>query len=61
MPRAFAALSLLLLGYQWLIAMVFVGATRYRVPWDFVLALLAAAAIVDLAERLSRARREHAS
>ena len=44
--------SLLLLGYQWVIAMIFVGATRYRVPWDFVLALLAAAAIVDLADRL---------
>jgi hypothetical protein len=53
-PRVVAALSVLLLGYQWLIAMVFVGATRYRVPWDFVLALLAAAAVVDLAERLSR-------
>ncbi len=55
-PRHVAALALLLLGYQWLIAMVFVGATRYRVPWDFVLALLAAAAIVDLAGRLAARR-----
>jgi len=51
-PRLFAALAVLLLAYQWLVAMIFVGATRYRAPWDFVLALLAGAAIVDLARRL---------
>ena len=34
--------------------MLFVGATRYRVPWDFVAALLAGAALVDLAGRLRR-------
>ena len=56
-PRRVAALSVLLLAYQWLVAMIFVGATRYRVPWDFVLALLAGAAILDLAERFA-ARRE---
>ena len=53
-PRRFALLALLLLAYQWFLAVVFVGATRYRVPWDFVVALLAAAAIVDLADRLGR-------
>jgi len=56
--RLFAALCVLLLAYQWLVAMIFVGATRYRAPWDFVLALLAGAAIVDLAERLGTRREE---
>ena len=56
-PRRFAALALTLLGYQWLMAVVFVGATRYRVPWDFVVALLAAAALVEIAARLSRRAR----
>jgi hypothetical protein len=40
-----------LLGYQLLAAMIFAGATRYRVPWDFVLALLAAGALVELLRR----------
>jgi len=38
-----------------LAALVFVGATRYRVAWDFLLAILAAAALARLAER-ARAR-----
>ena len=44
-PRFFAGLTLLLLGYQTLVAMLFVGETRYRVPWDFLIALSAAAAL----------------
>jgi hypothetical protein len=44
-PRPFAALVLLLLAYETVAAMVFVGATRYRVAWDFLIALLAAAAL----------------
>ena len=56
-PRRFAAVSLLLLGYQWALAIIFVGATRYRVPWDFVAALLAGAAVVDIAARIGRRRR----
>jgi hypothetical protein len=44
-PRRFAALVLALLAYQTLAAMVFVGATRYRVPYDFLIALLAAATV----------------
>jgi 4-amino-4-deoxy-L-arabinose transferase-like glycosyltransferase len=44
-PRRFAALAVALLVYQTLAAMVFVGATRYRVPYDFLIALLAAAAL----------------
>jgi Dolichyl-phosphate-mannose-protein mannosyltransferase len=44
-PQAFAALVLLLLAYQTVGAMLFVGATRYRIAWDFLLGLLAAAAL----------------
>jgi 4-amino-4-deoxy-L-arabinose transferase-like glycosyltransferase len=42
-PWRFAALALALLAYQTLAAVVFVGATRYRVSTDFLIALLAAA------------------
>jgi membrane protein implicated in regulation of membrane protease activity len=55
-PRAFAVLCVLLLAYQTAVAMIFVGVTRYRVPWDFLLALLAAAALVALARRLRDTR-----
>jgi 4-amino-4-deoxy-L-arabinose transferase-like glycosyltransferase len=44
-PRRFAALALAVLAYQTLAAMVFVGATRYRVATDFLIALLAAAVL----------------
>jgi hypothetical protein len=47
-PRHFAALSLSLLAYQTLMAMLFIGQTRYRVPWDFLTMTLAAAALVQL-------------
>jgi hypothetical protein len=50
-PRAFVALALLLLAYQTAAALVFVGATRYRVAWDFLLALLAAATIERAIQR----------
>ena len=53
-PRTFALLAVLLLGYQTLAAMFFVGETRYRVPWDFLLALLAAAALLRGLERIRR-------
>jgi hypothetical protein len=49
-PRAFVALALLLLAYQTAAALVFVGATRYRVTWDFLIALLATAALTRAAE-----------
>ncbi|MEI8105435.1 MAG: glycosyltransferase family 39 protein [Actinomycetes bacterium] len=42
---AFRVLAGTFLVYETLAAWVFAGTTRYRVPWDFVLALLAAAAI----------------
>ncbi|MDX6409372.1 MAG: hypothetical protein QOE13_2443 [Gaiellaceae bacterium] len=43
--RPFVGLALAVLAYQTLAAMVFVGATRYRVATDFLIALLAAAAL----------------
>jgi 4-amino-4-deoxy-L-arabinose transferase-like glycosyltransferase len=55
-PRFLAALTVLLLGYQTLVAMLFVGETRYRVPWDFLIALLAARALVELVRRLNARR-----
>jgi 4-amino-4-deoxy-L-arabinose transferase-like glycosyltransferase len=54
--RRFAALALALLVYQTFAAMVFVGATRYRVPYDFLIALLAAAALDWAYLRRRRAR-----
>jgi 4-amino-4-deoxy-L-arabinose transferase-like glycosyltransferase len=50
--RSFAALALVLLAYNTLAAMVFAGTTRYRVPYDFLLVLLGAAALEWLARRL---------
>ena len=41
-PRRFVALVLSLEIYNTLMAMLFAGTVRYRVPWDFLLALLAA-------------------
>jgi 4-amino-4-deoxy-L-arabinose transferase-like glycosyltransferase len=43
-PPPLAALALIYLAYNTAAAWVFAGATRYRVSFDFVLALLAAAA-----------------
>jgi len=56
LPRHFVALALLLLAYQTAVAMLFAGATRYRVPWDFLVALLAAGGLAVVAGRLSRRR-----
>jgi hypothetical protein len=50
-PRAFTVLAVSLLAYVTLAAMVFAGATRYRVSWDFLLVLLAAAAVVEVVRR----------
>jgi 4-amino-4-deoxy-L-arabinose transferase-like glycosyltransferase len=44
-PRRFLALALILLAYNTLAAAVFAGTVRYRVPFDFLLALLAAFAL----------------
>jgi 4-amino-4-deoxy-L-arabinose transferase-like glycosyltransferase len=45
---AFRALALIFVAYETAASWVFAGTTRYRVPWDFVLALLAAAALERL-------------
>jgi hypothetical protein len=45
-PRRFLALVLLLEAYSTLAAMAFAGTVRYRAPFDFLLALLAAAVLV---------------
>jgi len=50
-PRYLASLAVIVLAYQTLFAVLFVGETRYRAPWDFLIALLASAAIVELVER----------
>lgn len=58
-PRRLLALVVVLLAYNTLAAMVFAGTARYRAPFDFLLALLAAAALVRGWEelRVRRARR----
>jgi len=56
-PRRFLALALVFLAYETLAAMLFAGATRYRVTWDFVLALLAAAVIDRYLSRRESAER----
>jgi 4-amino-4-deoxy-L-arabinose transferase-like glycosyltransferase len=50
-PRAYIVLALALLAYNTVAAAVFVGATRYRVSWDFLIALLGACAVQALWER----------
>ncbi|HZC29659.1 MAG TPA: glycosyltransferase family 39 protein [Gaiellaceae bacterium] len=57
-PRAFAVLAVLLAAYQTAVAMIFVGVTRYRVPWDFLLCVLASAALVEVVRRVRELRRE---
>jgi hypothetical protein len=58
-PRHFVALALVLLSYNTLAAMVFAGTARYRAPWDFLLALLAAFALAEIWQRV-RKRRDYA-
>src|SRR5581483_2508941 len=45
LPRRLAALLAILLVYETLAAAAFAGFTRYRVPWDFLLALGAGAVL----------------
>jgi 4-amino-4-deoxy-L-arabinose transferase-like glycosyltransferase len=52
-PRRFSVLALGLLAYTTLTAMAFAGETRYRAPWDFLIAVLASAAVLHLARRLA--------
>lgn len=50
-PRRFAALAAIFLLYETAAAWVFAGTTRYRISFDFVLALLAGAAVERLWSR----------
>jgi hypothetical protein len=54
--RTDAVLVVTLLVTVTVTAIVFVGATRYRVPWDFLLALAAAPAVIAVWHRLARGR-----
>ncbi|MES1247551.1 MAG: glycosyltransferase family 39 protein [Actinomycetota bacterium] len=56
-PRWFRWLTVILLAYQTALAMAFVGETRYRIPFDCLLALLAAVALL----RMPRTRSEASS
>ncbi|HEX6702070.1 MAG TPA: hypothetical protein VF101_15185, partial [Gaiellaceae bacterium] len=55
-PRRLAALAVLLLAYDTLTAMLFAGETRYRVPWDFVIAVCAAATVTRVLHRIELER-----
>jgi Dolichyl-phosphate-mannose-protein mannosyltransferase len=57
LPRRLLGLMVLLLAYNTLAAMVFAGQTRYRVAWDFLVALAAGTALLALAARLAGVRR----
>ena len=59
LPRSFSVLALILLTYQTAIAMLFAGATRYRVPWDFLVAIMAAAGIGFLARKIAERRSDY--
>jgi 4-amino-4-deoxy-L-arabinose transferase-like glycosyltransferase len=50
-PRHYLALAAALVVYNTLAAMLFAGETRYRVPWDFLFAIPAGAALVALLDR----------
>ena len=50
-PRAFVALALALFAYESFWVGLFVGATRYRIAFDFLVAVLAAAGLRRLARR----------
>lgn len=59
-PPHFVGLAAVMLAYNTVAAMVFAGTARYRTPWDFLLALLAAFALAALWERVRRRRRTYA-
>ena len=61
LPRRYLALTLLLLGYGTVMAMIFAGTVRYRVPWDFLLCIPAAAALVELPAAMDARRRSRSA
>jgi hypothetical protein len=58
-PAHFVGLAALMLAYNTLAAMLFAGTARYRAPWDFLLAVLAAFALAWVWERVQRRRRRY--
>ncbi len=56
-PTRFVVLAGALLGLNTVAAMVFAGTVRYRAPWDFLLALLAAFALERAWSLVREARR----
>jgi 4-amino-4-deoxy-L-arabinose transferase-like glycosyltransferase len=58
-PPYFVGLAALMLAYNTLAATVFAGTARYRAPWDFLLALLAAFALAWAWERVQQRRRRY--
>ncbi len=56
-PVTIRVLALIFVLYETAAAWVFAGTTRYRVPWDFVLALLAAAALDGIGREIALRRR----
>ena len=59
-PGHFVGLAATMLAYNTLAAMVFAGTARYRAPWDFLLALLAAFALAAAWESVRRRRPDYA-
>ncbi len=59
-PPHFVGLAVIMLSYNTLAAMVFAGTARYRTPWDFLLAILAAFALAAAWERIRLRRRPYA-
>jgi Dolichyl-phosphate-mannose-protein mannosyltransferase len=58
-PPHFVGLAATMLIYNTLAAMGFAGTARYRTPWDFLLAILAAFALAWSWEQLMRRRRRY--
>ncbi len=59
LPRRYLGLTLLLLGYGTLMAVVFAGTVRYRAPWDFLLCVPAAMTLARIFAAFgNRAERE---
>ncbi len=58
-PPHFVALAVVMLAYNTLAALVFAGTARYRTPWDFLLAILAAFTLAWAWEWFRRRRNRH--
>jgi 4-amino-4-deoxy-L-arabinose transferase-like glycosyltransferase len=58
-PPHFVGLAATMLAYNTLAAMVFAGTARYRAPWDFLLAILAAFALTWAWEQVRVRRRRY--